>query len=134
MRRTRLLCLSKFLLVAMLFAALAPAVSRTLAAQTGDSSQWQLICGSDGLRWIYLAEDGQTTPPANGENMLMVDCALCLLSLREAILPPAALAPLVAHWRLEYSLPLAPPLPTLAKTGVYHLTPPAQAPPLRVRA
>lgn len=83
---TRLLrTIARSLLAAMLLAALAPAISRTLA-NSRSAGDWVEICTSGGIRWVRLQapEAGRSTPaeqPAQDGLLHAMDhCGHCLLA------------------------------------------------------
>lgn len=97
---TRLMrTLVRGLLVAMLLAVLAPAVSRALTRMrvAGD---WVEICTLQGMRWVQLASEKVEKPSDDGGELLhaLNDCGHCSLTAeRFAPLHPAGpVGPLAA--------------------------------------
>jgi hypothetical protein len=94
--------LARLALLAMLLLALAPSVSRLLAAQPSSPEGWTQLCSLQGLKWAKLPQGpaGDTKMPGHGSG----DCAYCPLArgLDSAVavvaLPfvPQAFAPVVA--------------------------------------
>lgn len=89
---TRLMrALARGLLVAMLLAVLAPAISRALA-RTRVAGDWVELCTSQGMRWVQLTVDGAESEPVSADDLLhaLDDCGHCALTAeRFAPLLPA---------------------------------------------
>lgn len=126
-------------LLAVFALALAPTVSRLLAAHAGSASAWAEICTPQGTRWIALAADGvsadaavdpQATPPGSSVDTLHLEhCPLCGLGAHAPVLPTAALT-----WQAPAAgRALMPPLfsqaprPLFAWAAAQPRGPPAQA-------
>ena len=89
--------------LAILLAALAPALSHALASASG--SQWVEICTAQGSKWVQAGEDGaeRGTPPSAH---VLEHCPYCSLHA------PTLGLPLVQHLaalplRLSHQVPLA---------------------------
>jgi hypothetical protein len=88
--------------LAILLAALAPALSHALASATG--TNWIEICTTQGSKWIQAGEDGTERAPASSH--LLEHCPYCTLQAPALGLPPATLLdPLPL--RLSHAVPLA---------------------------
>lgn len=71
--------------VAILLAALAPALSHALASATG--AQWVEICTAQGSKWIQVGEDGsESGTPASAH--VLDHCPHCTLHAPNLGLPP----------------------------------------------
>lgn len=82
--------LARALLGAMLLAALAPAISRTLAA-TRAAGDWVEICTTSGMRWVQLGAPGAPGAAADADDLahaLNVCGHCCLAAERFAPLIP----------------------------------------------
>lgn len=91
--------LARALLGAMLLAALAPAISRTLAS-TRVAGDWVEICTTSGMRWVQLEEaPGALTDADDPAHALDLCGHCCLAAERFAPLIPAfpAVAVLSGH-------------------------------------
>lgn len=79
---TRLMhALARGLLVAMLLAVLAPAISRALA-RTRVAGDWVELCTSQGMRWVQLTAEGTEPEPLSADDLLhaLDDCGHCALT------------------------------------------------------
>lgn len=76
-------------MLAVAFAALAPAVSHALASASG-SAAWVEVCTAHGTQWVAAGGDLQTDP-AESLDRAMNPCALCHLSGAGWAPPPAPL-------------------------------------------
>jgi hypothetical protein len=88
--------------LAVLLAALAPALSHALASGTG--AHWIEICTTQGSRWIQAGEDGTERTPASAH--LLEHCPYCTLHAPALGLPPV---PVLVHLplQLDHAVPLA---------------------------
>jgi hypothetical protein len=112
-------------LIAMLvFSALAPSVSRALAASS--RAGWVAICGAGGTRWVPAP---QGTAPLANETLLQAlhdVCALCSLGLDRGLSAdpprwqPLALAPVAPLLGLGVAIALAADHTRPAATGPPH--------------
>lgn len=82
------------LVFALLLAALAPAVSRTLASwRAPGQGGWMEVCSGGGVQRWLAGDQGPETPPQPGHGALEA-CVLCVLAAeRFAPLTPALWAP-----------------------------------------
>lgn len=73
--------LTRGLLVAMLLAMLAPAISRGLAS-TRVVGDWVEVCTAQGMRWVQLASEGVETEPVGAGDLLhaLDGCGHCALT------------------------------------------------------
>jgi Protein of unknown function (DUF2946) len=80
-------------LSAMLALALLPAVSRAMAAATGQAS-WAEVCTPLGVRAVALAEadSGVDNPPSGSAGASLEHCPYCASSALSLGMPPAALS------------------------------------------
>ncbi|PKO27243.1 MAG: hypothetical protein CVU36_21605 [Betaproteobacteria bacterium HGW-Betaproteobacteria-9] len=79
---TRLMrALARGLLVAMLLAVLAPAISRTLAS-TRVAGDWVELCTSQGMQWVQLTAEEVGADPLSVDDLLhaLDDCGHCALA------------------------------------------------------
>lgn len=79
---TRLMrALARGLLVAMLLAVLAPAVSRALSS-TRVVGDWVELCTSQGMQWVQLVAEGADAEPVSDSDLLhaLDDCGHCALT------------------------------------------------------
>lgn len=110
-RRTTRLWLTWIALWAFALAALAPSVSRALAAHDSVRDTWVEVCSVSGERWVHIDEDGAGGTQHDAPQL--DHCALCPL-LGDRLTPPPV--PLVlALQRTSFEPPTAPqllPLPT----------------------
>lgn len=109
--------------VAMLFGAMAPTVSRALAATNGPTG-WIEVCTSTGARWVPLATGDVALPkaaieqpPDTPDSLSLNHCPFCLLSAERLGLPPA---PTALPWAMGH-----PPSPSLdiARPGCFAFRP-----------
>jgi hypothetical protein len=87
--------------LAVVFAALAPAVSHALALASG-SKAWVEVCSAQGSRWVQLDDDGaepgsSTDGPLSGHFDHCPFCHLGQQGLAPPPAPPALLAVPVLH-------------------------------------
>lgn len=85
--------LTWMILWAFMLAALAPAVSRTLAATASSPVAWVEICSPDGIQWADPATgdaDARQEPPGDGTELDR--CPLCVLMGERLAGPPASIA------------------------------------------
>ncbi|MDO9132057.1 MAG: DUF2946 family protein [Hydrogenophaga sp.] len=90
--------LARCLLAAMLLAALAPAISRTLAS-TRVVGDWVEICTNEGMQWVQLTAEGVEAAPLSADDLqhALDDCGHCALAAERfapllptlPVLPPA---------------------------------------------
>lgn len=123
--------LARGLLAAMLLAALAPAISRTLASGRG-AGDWIEICTSGGIRWVRLQapEAGRSNPTEQpGQDGLlhaMDHCGHCLLAAER-------FAPLIPSLPVVDAVAGAHPVPRHMASAATIAPPPlaaARGPPL----
>ncbi len=120
----RTILLGRVAALLLLLAALAPSVSRAVQFVTATPAYLAEICTTAGLHQGNASEGSEAAGP-------MLDCPLCLLQLRTALLPPPAplAAALLLRADLRHAPPqVAPPVPRLALLRV-HAQP--RAPPVR---
>lgn len=112
-----------FAILAMLMSALAPTVSRVVAAER--STQWVEICTAMGMTRMLTDADGEPVPnPA--QTVVRADCPYCALSVVAPPPPPAGALPSPAKSAHVESPPrnaFAPPALALWRIG------PPRAPP-----
>lgn len=94
--------LARGLLVALLLAVLAPAISRALAS-TRVAGDWVELCTAQGMRWVQLTDEAAAAVPASPGDLLhaLDDCGHCALTAeRFAPLLPSlpALPPALGVW------------------------------------
>jgi len=81
--------LARGLLVAMLLALLAPAISRALAGTRG-AGDWVEVCSAEGMQWVQLSATGEPLVPVDPLHALD-HCGHCALTAeRFAPLLPAS--------------------------------------------
>lgn len=112
-------------LIAMLvFSALAPSVSRALAASSRVG--WVAICGAAGTRWVPAPQGGAPEAAQTLLQALHEACALCSLGLDRGLpadpprWQPLALAPAVPLLGLGTAIALAAEHTRPAATGPPH--------------
>lgn len=109
-RRPLRLWLTWIALWAFALAALAPTVSRALAASGGGGGTWIEVCTVAGERWVHVDDEpgGGDTQPASG----LDHCALCPLMGDRLAPTPASLAlPTVRPPFIAAPEPRARPVP-----------------------
>ncbi len=121
-----------FAMLAMVFAALAPAVSHALALASAPgrgSSAWIEVCTAQGARWVTAdgAGDAQPDGPAGAASGHFDHCPFCHLAGQGMAPPPAAMA-----LQLRPALREGPPERFLTAPHTAHVWRAAQprAPPL----
>jgi len=95
-------------LFAMLIGALAPTVSRVLAAGEGS---WNAVCSASGV--IYLPVDTAPAPDEGGVQHLAAACAYCFTSAASfglAVAPLASIEPPVGRFIRSLAVPSGPPV------------------------
>lgn len=78
--------------LAVLMAALAPAISHALGSQ--GAASWVEVCSAQGSRWVQ--DDAQTGDPAPGVEHALEHCPCCSIHPDALGLPPAPLQALPA--------------------------------------
>lgn len=102
-RRTRLHWVALLCSIVMMLSALAPTVSRALAAN-GQVS-WVEICSGDGVQWV-LADDAAPDQPTPADSNSIDHCPLCVL-VADKLAPALTAAPaVVAMLQVVLRLPL----------------------------
>lgn len=99
--RTRRRIVGWLALVAVLLAALAPAVSHALGGGTGDA--WVELCTARGSQWVPADSQDPGGPPASHA---FEHCPYCSLQLPALGLPPAA-GPLLLGSPADQASPVA---------------------------
>lgn len=125
---TRLMnALARGLLVAMLLAVLAPAISRALAS-TRVAGDWVELCTSQGMRWVQLMTDGTAGEPFSAVDLMhaLDDCGHCALTT-ERFAPLQLAPPLVPQTDGTWGVPLHH---TATPHALYAPSPGARGPPL----
>lgn len=123
---TRLMrTLARCLLAAMLLAALAPAISRSLAGTRG-VGDWVEICSPEGMRWAQLQAPGNGALQVDDLLHALDHCAHCGLAA-ERFAPLQPTLPVVAAWASQ-GQPPAHTASTPASRAAPH--PAARGPPL----
>lgn len=103
--RARLNWVALLCSIVMMLTALAPTVSRALAAN-GQIS-WMEICSGDGVQWV-LADDASADPSSPSDSGSIDHCPLCVL-VADKLAPALTAAPaVVAMLRAVLRLPLPP--------------------------
>ncbi|MFO1217249.1 MAG: DUF2946 domain-containing protein [Burkholderiaceae bacterium] len=111
--------------LAMLWAALAPALSHALGDRVG--AAWVEICTTQGSRW--MPSGGEREPLAPGAGLVFEHCPVCSIHTPTLGAPPGAVVTgLVAAAReaLSHARPAAPRA-RLDRSGVQARAPPARA-------
>lgn len=90
LRASRLATWITFFVIAL--AALAPTVSRALAASGGGAASWQEVCTASGMRWVSpstgeVAGDGDPAAPSVPAPLSLDHCPFCLTGADRAGLP-----------------------------------------------
>jgi hypothetical protein len=104
---TRLMrALARGLLVAMLLAVLAPAISRALAS-TRVAGDWVELCTSQGMRWVQLSAEGTADEPVSADDLLhaLDDCGHCALAA-ERFAPLQSALPVLPQADGAWGVPL----------------------------
>ncbi len=98
--------LARGLLVAMLLAVLAPAISRALAS-TRVAGDWVELCTSQGMRWVQLTAEGTTAEPVSSDDLLhaLDDCGHCALTA-ERFAPLQSALPVLPQADGTWGVPL----------------------------
>ncbi len=123
-RRTRLHWVALLCSIVMMLSALAPTVSRALAAN-GQVS-WMEICSGDGVQWV-LADEAAPDQPAPADSNSIDHCPLCVL-VTDKLAPALTAAPaVVAMLRVVLRLPQPPE--ALPFEAVSALAAPPRGPP-----
>lgn len=104
-RRNRLNWVALLCSIVMMLSALAPTVSRALAAN-GQVS-WMEICSGDGVQWV-LADDAAPDQPTPADSTSIDHCPLCVL-IADKLAPALTTAPVVVVMQqVLLRLPLPP--------------------------
>ena len=126
-RRTRLQSwMSWVALAATLMAALAPTVSRTLAAQRGTG--WVEVCTTEGIKRIAIAPTERSSAPVGGLPIALADhCGYCSVQGHSPCDLPV---PVDDAWLLvrRHEAPRVRP-PAAATPAAATVSPPIRAPP-----
>jgi len=114
--------MTRLALFAMLLLALAPSVSRLLAAPGAAADGWAAVCSLQGLKWVKLPS-GQPAPHGHDSG----DCAYCPLSsgADDAVATLALPAAPDASRHISEASPPDPPSRSVYPSGLGSRGPPA---------
>jgi len=117
--------------IAILLAALAPSVSRVLAAAPSSNMSWIEICSATGSKFVKVLDDRAAgkVSKASEKSLHANDCPYCLTQAASFALPPnsAFVVPVMVSNTLQPSLFFQAPRPLFIWASAQSRAPPTSA-------